>query len=158
MNTFAGSESKDNQLRVASLNFSGINVSPFEYHDGSQEKDILDKAFKAFLDCFNQDNPNTDWNIAKIDKIFQKERYSILYQSDCGCVRNRLLSKEEFELVWDRTYELNQGIVSHLNLSDEKINKLRSFDYMLYQAYLYSLFGNADIRKLSRESIELYKS
>lgn len=103
---------------MATLNFSGINVSPFEYHDGSPEKTILDKTFKNLLDKYTEDNPKAFANLAKLDKVFQKERYTILYRTDCGCVRGRLLTKEQFEIVWDRTFDLNQGIVGHMGLSD----------------------------------------
>ena len=37
-------------LKVATLNFARINVSPFEYHDGSEEKILLDRAFKTLFD------------------------------------------------------------------------------------------------------------
>lgn len=111
-------------------------MSPFEYHDGSEEKNILDRTFKAILDKYALQHPKCPWNISKIDKVFQKERYTILYQPDCGYVRGKLLTREQFEIVWDRTFDLNQSQLTHLNLNDESIDRLRNFDYMLYHAYL----------------------
>jgi hypothetical protein len=45
--------------------------------------------------------------MAKIDKNFQKSRYSILYRSDVGVARGKLLNREQFEAVWDLTYDDN---------------------------------------------------
>lgn len=36
-------------LKVATLNFSGINTNPFEYHDGSEEYDKLNALFLKSL-------------------------------------------------------------------------------------------------------------
>lgn len=59
-------------IRVATLNFSAVNISPFEYHDGSKEKEAVNECFKKLLDTYNKENPDSKWNIAKIDRIFQK--------------------------------------------------------------------------------------
>ena len=32
-------------IKVATLNFTGINNSPFEYHDGSSEKSQINSIF-----------------------------------------------------------------------------------------------------------------
>lgn len=124
------------ELRTASLNFSGVNTSPFEYHDGSEEKNHLNQTFRELLDQYKLEHPNIHWSIAKIDKIFNRERYSVLYRVDCGYVRGRLLNKEQFNAVWDRTFDLNQGIVGHMDLNDELVDQLRSFDWMAYRAFL----------------------
>jgi hypothetical protein len=54
--------------------------------------------------------------------------------------------------VWDRTFDQNQSIVSHMNLNDECINRLRSFDYMIYKSYLDVIFGEVDMKNLSQYS------
>jgi hypothetical protein len=50
--------------------------------------------------------------------MFSQQRYSILYRSDCGYVRGRLLNKDQFDVVWDLTFDLNQGIVGHMNINE----------------------------------------
>ena len=67
------------EIKVASLNFSGINVSPFEYHDGSQEKLHLNHLFRHLLQRDFKDIPGDTATIARLDKSFQKGRYSLLY-------------------------------------------------------------------------------
>lgn len=46
-------------------------------------------------------------NGANIDKITKKNRYSVLYRDDVGIVRNRLINKFEYELIWDYEYDKN---------------------------------------------------
>jgi hypothetical protein len=41
-------------LNVATLNFSGINTSPFEYHDGTEEKTELNRVFKELFEEYNR--------------------------------------------------------------------------------------------------------
>ena len=79
-------------LKAATLNFGGVNISPFEYHDGSQEKSHLDEQFtQIFEECKEQ-----KWSIAKLDKVFQRGRYSLLYHHGCGVVRGRLINRGQF--------------------------------------------------------------
>lgn len=134
------------QLKIATLNFSGINTSPFEYHNGSKEKSHLNSIFQRLLDEYNDGHPGVKWDIGKLDKIFNKERYSVLYRPDCGFVRKRLVTQSEFEAIWDRTFDENQGIVGHMNLKDELIDKLRVFDWMVYKAFVISIFGEIDLQ------------
>ena len=91
-------------MRVATLNFSGINVSPFEYHDGSKDKENLNRCFRKLIDEYQKEHHECKWNIAKIDKILQRERYSILYRSTAGVIRGRLLDKNQYEAVWDAIF------------------------------------------------------
>lgn len=79
-----------------------------------------------------------------------------MYQPDCGCIRGKLLTKEQFEIVWDRTYEQNQSMLKDMQLSDAALNKLRNFDYMIYHAYLEVLFGDVDMGRLEQYSSKTY--
>ena len=80
-------------IKVASLNFSGINVSPFEYHDGSQEKTLINTCFKRLLDSSQLQSLEEGANIAKMDLLFQKNRFTVLYKSNVGVLRGKLVSK-----------------------------------------------------------------
>lgn len=88
-------------IKVASLNFSGINISPFEYHDGSQEKMHINSCFKRLLDNYHSENSSHYGNIAKLDLMFQKSRYTLLYRNNVGILRGKLVSREQFETIWD---------------------------------------------------------
>lgn len=98
---------------------------------------------------YNNEHPDIKWDIGKLDKIFSRERYSVLYRADCGFVRKKLVTKSEFEAIWDRTFDLNQGIVGHMNLKDQLVDKLRVFDWMVYKAFIISVFGKVDMDNLS---------
>lgn len=149
-------KSKIKPLRVATLNFSGINVSPFEYHDGSPQKDLINQCFKKLLDQFQKENPDSKWNIAKIDKILQRQRYSILYKPTAGVVRGRLLDKTEFEVVWDTHFEQSQHLVTHLTPSQESINLLRTFDWMMYEAFVTTLYGKVNWSNMKGYNVQRY--
>lgn len=97
------------QIKVATLNFTGINNSPFEYHDGSSEKSNIDTIFNQLL----QQHPEFKgedfaWGVGKIDTVLQKERYSVAYRSDAGTIRGKLVNREEFNFLWDHYFEVNQ--------------------------------------------------
>lgn len=81
------------RINIASLNFSGTNISPFEYHDGSQEKVHINSLFKKLLDNFHSKNSLHQKNMAKIDLMFQKSRYTLLYRTNVGLLRGKLVSK-----------------------------------------------------------------
>jgi hypothetical protein len=38
------------KIQAATLNFSGINLSPFEYYDNTEEANKLNELFKANLE------------------------------------------------------------------------------------------------------------
>lgn len=82
-------------IKVATLNFTGINNSPFEYHDGSKDKIHLDQIMGDLL----REQPEFNdlefvWNIGKIDTMLQKGRYSPAYRSDVGVVKGKLVDKQ----------------------------------------------------------------
>ena len=141
------------QLRVASLNFSGINISPFEYHDGSQEKTTINACFKKLLDVYEAQNPQAYGNIANVDKSFQRDRYTILYRTDVGVLRNKLLSKEQFGTVWDFVYEDKFGSASHDN---QTIEMLKMFDKMMYEAFVETVFGPVDWSNIRDYDCKVY--
>lgn len=64
-----GSSSKD--LLVGSLNFSGICLSPFEYHDCSVEKDFMSSKFQEIMKKYIKDEKFC-WDVGKIDQKLQK--------------------------------------------------------------------------------------
>lgn len=65
------------KLSVASLNFSGINTSPFEYDDGS---DFFAQVNHYIRELVKKEHPALkDWEVGKIDKEFVSD----LRQSVC---------------------------------------------------------------------------
>lgn len=78
-------------IKVATLNFSGINTSPFEYHDGTDEYDQLNRLF---LQNLQKERPEiTNWAIGKIDKEVQ-ERMSVAYMKGFTLADERLPKRE----------------------------------------------------------------
>lgn len=134
------------QIKVGSLNYSGINISPFEYYDGSAEKTHLNHLFVEKLSAGSKQLFAESPQLAKIDKSFQKGRYTLLYRSDVGVVRGQLLNKKEFSVLWDLAYD---SVYSGDKLEDQSFNlmdleelqKLKVFDTVLYEVFLESVFG-----------------
>ena len=46
---------RENNIVVGSLNFSGICLSPFEYHDSSVEKDFMSSKFQEVMKKYFKD-------------------------------------------------------------------------------------------------------
>lgn len=58
---------------IASLNFSGPNNSPFEYHDGSQEMKRLNEIFTKVASKYTDvTSPGWKWDVGKIDVVMKK--------------------------------------------------------------------------------------
>jgi hypothetical protein len=62
---------------VATLNFSGININPFEYNDGSP---LFEALNRNFLHVKAVEFPETQkWLGASLDKHFKNHRFTILF-------------------------------------------------------------------------------
>jgi hypothetical protein len=55
---------------AATLNFSGICLSPFEYHDCSVQKDFISDTFKRIMDQEIKEKDYT-WKVGRIDLKLQ---------------------------------------------------------------------------------------
>ena len=87
--------------------------------------------------------------MAKIDKGFQRDRYTLLYRTDVGVVRGRLLDKEQFEAVWDLAYDSFHPTIEFSSKANDtkktdEIDNLKLFDRLLYEIFLESVFGEID--------------
>lgn len=49
--------------------------------------------------------PDFVWNVGKIDKLIQKERYAPVYRKDVGVVGGKFVNKQEFEAAWDAEFK-----------------------------------------------------
>jgi len=94
----------DNIINAATLNFSGINLSYFEYDDGSELFDSLNQKYKLIKD---KEFPTMKaWKGSGLDKKYKEHRYTVLSgELFINRLGNRLPSKQEFESEWMRIYE-----------------------------------------------------
>ena len=75
-------QEKSNQvtLTIATLNYSGIIRSPYEFHEaGDSFKALIGQYFYEFAE-----EENLRWDFGKLDVIWQEGRFSPLYMPDCG--------------------------------------------------------------------------
>lgn len=79
-------------LKVGTLNLAGINLSPFEYHDGGAEMESLSSIFQHRFGLASIPKEQLP-KVALVDKKFQRGRYCPLYNQRCGVVRGRLLDR-----------------------------------------------------------------
>lgn len=78
-------------LKVATLNFSGINTNPFEYDDGSERLTRLNETVQQLIAT---ELPGLkEWTGAKIDKAYQKDRMSIAFGDKIELVEGKLPNK-----------------------------------------------------------------
>ena len=88
-------EQKSGTIKVASLNFSGINTNPFQYKDGSAFFLTLNLNYQNIRKAEFPDLKK--WVGAPLDKHYKKNRFTILngdlliQQLD-----EKLFSKEQF--------------------------------------------------------------
>ena len=144
-------------IKVATLNFTGINNSPFEYHDGSEEKVRLDDIFSTLLKEHEEVSKDFSWNIGKIDTILQKERYSPAYRYDAGVLRGKLVDKHEFDILWDHYYELNEEKMAKANPTQINIDRCRLLDWIIYLSLVTLMFGKVDLNQIKQLDASVYK-
>lgn len=113
-----GNENSDTQneeteqketLRVANLNFSGYESSPFEYYseDHIFEEEELNNIFKETIanvpkevnmpNLYNEANMKA---LSKIDKVLKANRYSPLYNKQCGVKSGKFVGIQDFIILW----------------------------------------------------------
>ena len=92
----------------------------------------------SIFNKYRQIDPKFGQDLAKLDKNFQKDRYTILYGKECGVVRGKLLNRSQFDILWDRSFDVWRG---DSEVDEEAADKLRMFDWMVYQAFLRFLYG-----------------
>ena len=65
------------ELTVATLNFSGININPFEFNDGSPIFEQLNRNYQLIR---NEEFPEmTKWDGAVLDKYYKHDRFTVLF-------------------------------------------------------------------------------
>lgn len=66
----------DNSISVGSLNFSGINLSYFEYDDGSKLFESLNRKYELIKE---KEFPNLkSWLGSYLDKKYKEHRFTVL--------------------------------------------------------------------------------
>lgn len=91
LHTIHSVETNKRKLKVASLNFSGINLSPFEYQDGSEEFKAIDGKMKLIID---KEGANfKDVKLSKIDKNYSTKNLMSVRFGTKMCDGGKLLNK-----------------------------------------------------------------
>ena len=77
----------ERQLRVATLNYSGILKNPFEFYtrEGKEQQEKLSDLFALLMEN-NSKTSGEDfkWNMGPIDQRMQVERYTPIYRKGAG--------------------------------------------------------------------------
>ena len=94
------------KLVAASLNYSGILNSPFEFYSSKNDhaETELSKLFQINLNEMlgkMENGKDFDWKISDIDKVLQKDRYTPIYRDTVGIKGQKLVSTKDFEVKWD---------------------------------------------------------
>ena len=79
---------KERKIRVATLNYSGIITSPFEYHENPKDEEeiLLNEVFVSIVKKYHDENYESkdfNWEMGNIDVIW-KSRLSPVNKILCG--------------------------------------------------------------------------
>ena len=91
-------------LKIATLNYSGILLSPYEFYASEEENKVISKCSETFFKLAEKEFPEFaekskfKWEMGKIDTIWQKERYSPIYSPTCG-IKNNVYLVDEKEFI-----------------------------------------------------------
>lgn len=150
-------------LKVATLNISGAQKSPFEFHDGSEETLALHNTFTQLVnDYYNHNQTDIDMfykGVNVLEKEYNEERYSPLYR-DINPNLSFTLFEKYFYGLWNATvtevvknamikgynkqYDLKHVVSEYNSLSqtneqfksfvEQVLRFLCRFDYLMLQA------------------------
>lgn len=86
-------------LRVATLNFSGINNNRFEFHDGSQFFDDLNAKYRLIQE---REFPEMkQWKGVLFDKNYKSHRFTVLFGDELiQSLKGKLFSSHDFRILW----------------------------------------------------------
>lgn len=76
LDTLYSEELKRRKFTLATLNFSGINLNPFEFYDGSEEIQKISENMKTILET---ERELINRNLSTIDKFYQNNKMSIRF-------------------------------------------------------------------------------
>ena len=88
-------------LNIATLNYSGILLSPYEFYASEEENKVISRCSETFFKLAEEEFPEFGdkakfkWEMGKIDQIWQKERYSPIYSPTCGLKEDGTLMNSE---------------------------------------------------------------
>lgn len=157
-------------MRVATLNYSGIITSPYEYYEEALEgRSKLSDNFSQIVRKYHDPNfedPAFCWDMGNVDVIW-KTRYSPLHFSRCGVKLNsegheEMMNLHEFEAEWDNRAQEGRRCLQDLyatkfhthtaqknaELVEKHIKNTRIFDILAYRTMIFSIYGTEDIENL----------
>ena len=95
------------KIKVATLNFSGVNLNPFEYHDGSDVMQAIDAKMKSIIEIEGKNLEKTKFS--KLDKNYTEvNKMSVRFGTGI-CDGDSLPNREEYLRKWRECFERNAG-------------------------------------------------
>lgn len=99
---------KDQGLTLATLNYSGIQDSPYEFYETENETELkLNQIFSEVCSKYIKEfqEKSFKWKISRFDKEWHT-RYSPLYLKACGVKKdNKMMNEKEFEAEWEKVFD-----------------------------------------------------
>ena len=122
---------------MATLNFTGVNLNPFEYHDGTEIIEKIDKNMKEIIDKVGSTFDGVKFSL--IDKNYTTgNKMSVRFNVD-ACDGGKLLHKAEYLQKWRECFDINAG--EKEKKADELAKqKTAELDYYCYISIVASLY------------------
>lgn len=66
--------------------------------------------------------------LSKIDKVLKSDRYSPLYNKNCGILNGKFVNIHQFKIEWIKTLQQTYGWKKLKRKTEDKINKSPSYE------------------------------
>jgi hypothetical protein len=129
-------ESERRAIKVSTLNFSGINTSPFEYFDGNEQTKRISEHMKEILEI---ERSALSDKMGIIDKKYRTNKMSIRYCAGV-CEEPKLPGKEEFIRKWREEYNKDKP-ADIVGDTEDIIESVILFDYYCYISVVKEVYG-----------------
>jgi hypothetical protein len=93
------------------------------------------------------------WNIGRIDQLYQRERYTPIYNPTAGVVDGRLIDRPTFESLWEQQFER----IAKAEFSRENRNNMKLFDFLTYCTLVAYSNGVKDLHNIPFEACSAEK-
>ena len=122
------SKSQHHPILCATLNFSGININPFEYYDGTEEIKRISTIMSSIM--VKEEHNFSPSELAIIDKKYKKSDMSVRLGYGM-LVDGKLPTKKEYLQMWIDEY--NKTKSESIKGDTEKIiGDMALFEYYCY--------------------------
>lgn len=74
-----------------------------------------------------------------------------------GTIRQKLVNKQQFDLLWDHYFDLSSHKLTKNPPTENNISRMKLFDWLAYLALVKYSYGNLDLQKIKEYDAKVFQ-